>query len=102
MKSSAELQARCQLNFDCNSDGLDFVYLEKSVIALEDKGNTETIHSRLPNECISKIRMEYESDKGAYQSYNSYARRVGFSTKRSKSHLDPTGKILNRIFLLFL
>ncbi|KAH6797207.1 hypothetical protein C2S52_021761 [Perilla frutescens var. hirtella] len=45
-----------------------------------------------------KIGLEFDTEEDAYQFYLAYAKRVGFSIRRSKSHNDKFGKLVDRIF----
>ncbi|XP_062114475.1 protein FAR1-RELATED SEQUENCE 12-like [Humulus lupulus] len=57
------------------------------------------IHSNIPDDEIPKVSMEFETEEQAYNFYNVYAYKVGFSIRRSKSHKDnENGKIKNRTF----
>nr|KYP70189.1 Protein FAR1-RELATED SEQUENCE 4 [Cajanus cajan] len=42
--------------------------------------------------------MEFETEDAAYNFYNDYAYKVGFSVRISKGHKDKYGKIVNRVF----
>uniref|UniRef100_A0A803N405 Protein FAR1-RELATED SEQUENCE n=1 Tax=Chenopodium quinoa TaxID=63459 RepID=A0A803N405_CHEQI len=56
------------------------------------------IHSKLPNEAIPMIEMEFASENIAYDFYNIYSRAIGFGIRLSKFHRDDnTGTILDRI-----
>uniref|UniRef100_A0A803PZF9 SWIM-type domain-containing protein n=1 Tax=Cannabis sativa TaxID=3483 RepID=A0A803PZF9_CANSA len=57
------------------------------------------IHSNIPDDEIPKVSMEFKTEEQAYNFYNVYAYKVGFSIRRSKSHKDnENGKIKNRTF----
>ena len=50
---------------------------------------------------IPKLGIEFETEQDAYDFYNSYARVVGFSIRRSKGHKgdkDGSRKWLDRVF----
>ncbi|KAF4380446.1 hypothetical protein F8388_024739 [Cannabis sativa] len=42
------------------------------------------IHSNIPDDEIPKVSMEFETEEQAYNFYNVYAYKVGFSIRRSK------------------
>ncbi|XP_042460349.1 protein FAR1-RELATED SEQUENCE 5-like [Zingiber officinale] len=42
--------------------------------------------------------MEFKTEEDAYQFYLKYAKQVGFGIRRSKSHNDKSGKLIDRIF----
>nr|KYP45326.1 Protein FAR1-RELATED SEQUENCE 5 [Cajanus cajan] len=56
------------------------------------------IHDTIPSQFISKVGIEFETEDAAYNFYNDYAYRVGFSVRISKGHKDKYGKIVNRVF----
>ncbi|XP_062085665.1 protein FAR1-RELATED SEQUENCE 5-like [Humulus lupulus] len=57
------------------------------------------IHSSIPNEEIPNVSMEFETEEQAYNFYNVYAYKVGFSIRRSKGHKDnKDGKVKDRTF----
>jgi zinc finger SWIM domain-containing protein 3 len=43
---------------------------------------------------IPKIGMKFNSEQDAYDSYNSYARKIGFSVRRSSCHYVESSKII--------
>ncbi|XP_021757130.1 protein FAR1-RELATED SEQUENCE 5-like [Chenopodium quinoa] len=56
------------------------------------------IHSKLPNEAIPMIGMEFATENIAYDFYNRYSRAIGFGIRLSKFHRDDnTVTILDRI-----
>ncbi|XP_020238849.1 protein FAR1-RELATED SEQUENCE 5 [Cajanus cajan] len=58
----------------------------------------DIIHDTIPSQFIPKVGMEFETEDAAYNFYNDYAYRVGFSVRISKGHKDKYGKIVNRVF----
>ncbi|XP_048332781.1 protein FAR1-RELATED SEQUENCE 5-like [Ziziphus jujuba] len=85
-------------------------YVSKDInISLEDEdkkdeGNItgqekiEAIHSKILDEMIPKVGIEFKSEDEAYNFYNAYAYKVGFGIQRSKGHKDQSGKMKNRTF----
>ncbi|XP_048323604.1 protein FAR1-RELATED SEQUENCE 5-like [Ziziphus jujuba] len=85
-------------------------YVGKDInISLEDEdkkyeGNItgqekiEAIHSKILDEMIPKVGIEFKSEDEAYNFYNAYAYKVGFGMRRSKGHKDQSGKMTNRTF----
>ncbi|KAH7847219.1 hypothetical protein Vadar_023420 [Vaccinium darrowii] len=56
------------------------------------------IHSRISKESIPQLDMDFLTEEAAYNFYNSYAYKVGFSIRRHKEHRDKSGKITSRTF----
>ncbi|XP_062114158.1 protein FAR1-RELATED SEQUENCE 5-like [Humulus lupulus] len=73
---------------------LDF----ESTKNIEAKEKIEIIHSKILDEEIPKIDMEFGSEEEAYNFYNSYAFKVGFSIRRSKGQKDQDGRMIDRMF----
>ncbi|XP_062114546.1 protein FAR1-RELATED SEQUENCE 5-like [Humulus lupulus] len=66
-------------------------------VAIDGAVKIKQIHFNIHNEEISKIRMEFEIEEQAYNFYNVYAYKVGFSIQISKGHKDnKDGKIKDR------
>ncbi|KAH7847128.1 hypothetical protein Vadar_022191 [Vaccinium darrowii] len=51
-------------------------------------GDINFVHSKISNEAIPKVGMKFMTEERAYQFYNAYAYKVGFSVRRSKEHKD--------------
>nr|XP_048321706.1 protein FAR1-RELATED SEQUENCE 5-like [Ziziphus jujuba var. spinosa] len=70
----------------------------------KDEGNItgqekkEAIHSKILDEMIPKVGIEFKSEDKAYNFYNAYAYKVGFGIRRSKGHKDQSIKMKNRTF----
>ncbi|KAG5521381.1 hypothetical protein RHGRI_033821 [Rhododendron griersonianum] len=58
----------------------------------------DSIHSRIAKESIPQLDMEFGTEEAAYQFYNAYAYKAGFSIRRSKEHIDTSGQITSRTF----
>ncbi|XP_060973319.1 protein FAR1-RELATED SEQUENCE 5-like isoform X2 [Cannabis sativa] len=66
---------------------------------LDGKTRIELIHSKILDEVIPKVGMEFETEEEAYDFYNSYAYKVGFSIRKSKGQKDnKNGRMIDRIF----
>ncbi|KAL3509228.1 hypothetical protein ACH5RR_028629 [Cinchona calisaya] len=68
------------------------------LMGLNDDKNLNKIHSSMPKELIPAINMEFDTEDMAYEFYLAYAKEVGFGTRRSKSHHDKTGKLIDMTF----
>ncbi|KAH7854140.1 hypothetical protein Vadar_010578 [Vaccinium darrowii] len=58
-------------------------------------GNINLVHSKISNEAIPKLDMKFMTEEVAYQFYNAYAYKVGFSVRRSKEHKDKSGRLVD-------
>ena len=47
---------------------------------------------------LPEIGLEFETEDEAYNFYNAYAYKVGFSIRKSKGYIDKEGKLVYRIF----
>ncbi|XP_019460155.1 PREDICTED: protein FAR1-RELATED SEQUENCE 5-like [Lupinus angustifolius] len=63
-----------------------------------EKNKIKEIHNKIPDEIIPKLGLEFETEDAAYDFYNSYAYRVGFSVRKSKAHNNTKGHIIDRVF----
>ncbi|XP_042443240.1 protein FAR1-RELATED SEQUENCE 5-like isoform X1 [Zingiber officinale] len=86
-----------RLNFDASDDCRDN---EFDVI---DEGTDSTMllmssDTSIIEELMPKIGMEFKTEEDAYEFYLKYAKQVGFGIRRSKSHNDKSGKLVDRIF----
>ncbi|XP_052189986.1 protein FAR1-RELATED SEQUENCE 5-like [Diospyros lotus] len=100
-----EHQYRRKLDFDNGENDILFDTIRTEVDENEDNqakfDSNEyitSIHSKIPVETIPKIDMEFETKEEAYNFYNAYAYKVGFSIRRSKGHKGSDGKMINRTF----
>ncbi|XP_062080846.1 protein FAR1-RELATED SEQUENCE 5-like [Humulus lupulus] len=80
-----ECQSCQKLDFECRKN-------------IEAKERIEIIHSKILDEEIPKIDMEFVSEEEAYNFYNSYAFKDGFSIRRSKGQKDQDGRMIDRMF----
>ncbi|XP_042466316.1 protein FAR1-RELATED SEQUENCE 5-like [Zingiber officinale] len=86
-----------RLNFDGNEDCQDNEFdvidegMDSTMLLMSD--NTSIIEEFMP-----KIGMEFKTEEDAYEFYLKYAKQVGFGIRRSKSHNDKSGKLVDRIF----
>ncbi|XP_062100756.1 protein FAR1-RELATED SEQUENCE 5-like [Humulus lupulus] len=68
-------------------------------VTIDGAAKIKQIHSNIPDEEIPKVSMEFETEEQAYNFYNVYAYKVGFSIRRSKGHKDnKDGKVKDRTF----
>ncbi|XP_062088964.1 protein FAR1-RELATED SEQUENCE 12-like [Humulus lupulus] len=68
-------------------------------VTIDGATKIKQIHSNIPDEEIPKVSMEFETEEQAYNFYNVYAYKVGFSIRRSKGHKDnKDGKVKDRTF----
>ncbi|KAK3198849.1 hypothetical protein Dsin_022264 [Dipteronia sinensis] len=58
----------------------------------------EVIHGEIDDKLIPKVGMKFQSEDEAYDFYNAYAYRVGFSIQKSKGYKGKDGTMINRIF----
>ncbi|KAJ1386754.1 FAR1 DNA-binding domain [Sesbania bispinosa] len=63
-----------------------------------EKKKIDEIHDTIPNDLIPRDEIEFETENAAYNFYNSYAYRVGFSVRISKGHKGHDGKMIDRVF----
>ncbi|KAM6547360.1 hypothetical protein CsatB_019036 [Cannabis sativa] len=81
-----DLQSRRKINFE-SEDRI-----------LSSNIDIKSLHSKIEDEAIPKIGMEFITEGEAYDFYNAYAYKIGFSIRRSKMHKDLDGRITDRIF----
>ncbi|PRQ24833.1 putative transcription factor FAR family [Rosa chinensis] len=72
---------------------------EKSEEATKPIETTDSIHSRMRQELIPAVGMEFETEHDADAFYNQYAYRFGFSTRLSKAHKSSSGLLRDRLFV---
>ncbi|KAL8170442.1 LOW QUALITY PROTEIN: hypothetical protein V2J09_022246 [Rumex salicifolius] len=51
-----------------------------------DNDRTESLHSKILNDIITRVGMDLETEKATYEFYNAYALVVGFSVRKSDFH----------------
>ena len=86
-----------KLNFE-DEDSLLVIVEQLEPISID---NNDKIHANVEEEVIPKLGIEFETEQDVYDFYNSYARVVGFSIRRSKGHKgdkDGSRKWLDRVF----
>ncbi|XP_028126036.1 protein FAR1-RELATED SEQUENCE 5-like [Camellia sinensis] len=57
------------------------------------------VHGEDDTQCKSILGMEFDSEQLAYEFYNSYGGRVGFSIRKEYAHKSKTGEITSRTFV---
>ncbi|XP_028068135.1 protein FAR1-RELATED SEQUENCE 5-like [Camellia sinensis] len=57
------------------------------------------VHGEDDTQCKSILGMEFDSEQLAYEFYNSYEGRVGFSIRKEYAHKSKTGEITSRTFV---
>lgn len=86
-----ETQSRRWLEFEKDhDDDLTSVYVD---VESKDQMNTKIYEERVP-----RIGMEFQTDDEAYEFYNAYALEFDFSVRKSKTH-NYKGKVLDKIFV---
>ncbi|XP_062093424.1 protein FAR1-RELATED SEQUENCE 5-like [Humulus lupulus] len=75
------------------------IYFESEDGILSSNVDIKSLHSKIDEEAIPKVGMEFNTEEEAYNFYNAYAYKIGFSIRRSKMHKDLLdGRIIDRIF----
>ncbi|XP_042374985.1 protein FAR1-RELATED SEQUENCE 5-like [Zingiber officinale] len=86
-----------RLSFDVNKDCQD----DEFDVINEDMDSTMLLMSSdqsITEKLIQKMGMEFKTEEEACEFYLKYAKQVGFGVRRSKSHNDKSGKLVDRIF----
>ncbi|KAG5562913.1 hypothetical protein RHGRI_005599 [Rhododendron griersonianum] len=103
-----EFQSRRKLDFEDDGDLLEINVV--SVVSGDEgepnefqnstptMNHIDSIHSKIAKESIPQLDMEFGTEEAAYQFYNAYAYKAGFSIRRSKEHKDTSGQITSRTF----
>ncbi|XP_062103484.1 protein FAR1-RELATED SEQUENCE 5-like [Humulus lupulus] len=82
-----DLQSRRKIDFESEDE------------ILSSNVDIKSLHSKIDEEAIPKVGMEFNTEEEAYNFYNAYAYKIGFSIRRSKMHKDfLDGLIIDRIF----
>ncbi|XP_058217333.1 uncharacterized protein LOC131328404 [Rhododendron vialii] len=67
--------------------------------SLDATSDINLLHSQIPNEAIPKLDMKFKTEEAAYEFYNAYVYKVGFSMHRictpSKTHLHKSHRKLS-------
>ncbi|XP_062117825.1 protein FAR1-RELATED SEQUENCE 5-like [Humulus lupulus] len=94
-----DLQSRRKNRFECRDGMLSLNTDMESKVEIESerKKHIELVHSKISNDAIPKVGMEFDTKEEAYHFYNAYAYKIGFSIRRSKMHKDLEGRITNRV-----
>ncbi|KAH7857951.1 hypothetical protein Vadar_018249 [Vaccinium darrowii] len=71
---------------------------EDEDISVDTTNNINVINLSISKEVIPEVGKKFETEEAAYQFYNAYAYKVGFSVHKSNKHKDRSGKITDRVF----
>ena len=89
------------MNIDINGveEQSDDMIREGEEAPVDDAVKIQQIHCNVSDEDIPKVSMDFETEEQAYDFYNRYAYKVGFSIRRSRGYKDnKDGKIKSRVF----
>ncbi|XP_047320618.1 protein FAR1-RELATED SEQUENCE 3-like [Impatiens glandulifera] len=81
-----------EANEECQDDGVKVINE-----GLNNKNDLENIEAPISEDFLPSIGQEIESEEVAYQFYLTYARRIGFSIKKSRCHINKSGKMFDRV-----
>ncbi|XP_065876597.1 protein FAR1-RELATED SEQUENCE 5-like [Euphorbia lathyris] len=96
--STEEVEAH-DINDDEISSKVNNEYNEEESLPVGNPCDIDSIHSRMCQEWIPVVGMEFETEKDAHDFYNRYAYKFGFGTRLSKAHTSSTGFVRDRIFV---
>ncbi|XP_042441283.1 uncharacterized protein LOC122026615 [Zingiber officinale] len=74
---------------------------EVNVEKKADEGNEDDIEISPPlstDELVPKIGMKFQTEEEAYDFYLKYAKQVGFGIRRTRTHNDNSGRLIDRTF----
>ncbi|XP_057478205.1 protein FAR1-RELATED SEQUENCE 9-like [Actinidia eriantha] len=80
-----ESRCRRKLEFEIDDDSNMDLPIEdegeedESLNSVQATSDINLVHSKIPNEAIPKLGMKFLTEEAAYQFYNTYAYKVGFS-----------------------
>ncbi|XP_024200378.1 protein FAR1-RELATED SEQUENCE 5-like [Rosa chinensis] len=72
---------------------------EESEEATKPNETVNSIHSKMRQELILVVGMEFETEDDAHACYNRYAYRFGFITRLSKAHKSSSGLLRDKFFV---
>ncbi|XP_047337223.1 protein FAR1-RELATED SEQUENCE 5-like [Impatiens glandulifera] len=81
-----------EANEECQDDGVKVINE-----GLNNKIDLENIEAPISEDFLPSIGQEFESEEDAYQFYLTYARRIGFSIRKSRCHINKSGEMLDRV-----
>ncbi|XP_028122699.1 protein FAR1-RELATED SEQUENCE 5-like [Camellia sinensis] len=94
---SIEVSSRNYSNFP--EDGSLTLVLDISKIDDLTIATQMDVHGEDDTQCKSILGMEFDSEQSAYEFYNSYGGRVGFSIRKEYAHKSKTSEITSRTFV---
>ncbi|KAH7837515.1 hypothetical protein Vadar_014728 [Vaccinium darrowii] len=74
------------------------IFGEDEDTSVDTTNNRNVINLSISKEVIPEVGKKFETEEAAYQFYNAYAFKVGFSVRKSNKHKDRSGKITDRVF----
>lgn len=92
---------RIGLDFITDGDAREYITHSRHPRDMSDEHfETELVNFKNLNseEDVPKIGMSFNSEEEAYEFYLNYSRSAGFGIRRSKSHNDKSGDLVDRIF----
>uniref|UniRef100_A0A1D1YUK7 Protein FAR1-RELATED SEQUENCE n=1 Tax=Anthurium amnicola TaxID=1678845 RepID=A0A1D1YUK7_9ARAE len=72
-------------------------YAEANVESKDD-ADKSIVPSDVPVEMVPQLFMEFDSEKDAYDYYNRYAIKAGFSVRRGRDHRNKLGELQDKSF----
>ncbi|KAK9932876.1 hypothetical protein M0R45_020098 [Rubus argutus] len=99
-QSNLDFESDIDLNGSIEVEDSDVQDIEEELEATKPNGNVDSIHSKVHQDLIPVIGMEFETEDDAHAFYNRYAYSFGFSTRKSKAHnSSTTGMLRDRLFV---
>ncbi|XP_057794140.1 protein FAR1-RELATED SEQUENCE 5-like [Salvia miltiorrhiza] len=81
-----------------SSRRLNFEYAHGDMVDEGSMNQLVNLTSMNNKEDTPKIGMSFDTEEDAYEFYLKYSKRVGFGIRRSKSHKNTCGELVDRIF----
>nr|XP_011461020.1 PREDICTED: protein FAR1-RELATED SEQUENCE 5-like [Fragaria vesca subsp. vesca] len=100
---SGDCQISSTSDFENGTDLNGFIAVESNEEESEEdtrpSEKADSIHSRMRQELIPVVGMEFATEDDALAFYNHYAYRFGFGTRLSTSHTSSSGLLRDRLFV---